>query len=65
MNFSASITTCLVVFVKSLDFEKTFYEFFKNVKEFLHLGYTVCLNELFSRAQARTGTKLSLCLEYG
>ncbi len=26
---------------------------------------TVCLNELVSRAQARTGEKLSLCLEYG
>ncbi len=27
--------------------------------------HTVCLNELVSRAQARTGAKLSLCLEYG
>ncbi len=26
---------------------------------------TVCLKELVSRAQARTGAKLSLCLEYG
>ncbi len=37
-----------------------FFVFFKT-----HMPPIICLKELVSRAQERTGAKLSLCLEYG